>query len=134
MIIAAIISFFAILAWDLISDYKKWLSNFRVNHGKEAVLRSALLVVPTVLFCLAHPDKFYWILIGNVLLMQFFTFWLLFDGIYNKLRGFDWWFAGSNDPDDPVLDNIVQASPKLIAGLKIAGMIIFITTYIITWN
>lgn len=132
MIWIAVISFFAILAWDVITDYRKWLKQRSVNHTDEAWLRVLLMIVPTVFFCIAHTPAFnIWVLI-DVALMQLFIFWLLFDGIYNKLRGFGWWFAGSDDPDDSVLDNFLQEYPVAGAILKIGGSILFITIYIFT--
>jgi len=132
MIWIAVISFFAILAWDVVTDYRKWLKQRSVNHTDEAWLRVLLMIVPTVFFCIAHTPAFnIWVLI-DVALMQLFIFWLLFDGIYNKLRGFGWWFAGSDDPDDSVLDNFLQEYPVAGAILKIGGSILFITIYIFT--
>jgi len=133
MIYAAVISFFAILAWDVITDYRKWLKHRGVKHTDEAWLRVLLMIAPTIFFCIAHKPHFdIWVLV-NVALMQFFTFWLLFDGFYNKIRGFDWWFAGSDDEDDAWLDNIIQAWPWMARIIKIAGVILFITIYIITY-
>lgn len=133
MIWIAVISFFAILAWDVITDYRKWLKHHSVDHGAEAWLRILLMIVPTVFFCIAHTPEFdIWVL-TNVGFMQFFTFWLLFDGLYNKLRGYGWWFAGSDDQDDPFLDDLIQKYPKLAAILKVAGAVIFITIYILTY-
>jgi len=133
MIWIAVILFFAILAWDVISDYRKWLIHRAVDHGAEAWLRILLMIVPTVFFCIAHTPQFdIWVL-TNVGFMQFFTFWLLFDGFYNKLRGYSWWFAGSDDADDPFLDDLIQKYPKLAAILKVAGAVIFITVYILTY-
>ncbi len=41
-------------------------------------------------------------------LMIAFFIWLLFDGIYNLIRGFNWWFTGSDDADDAEADNFLQ--------------------------
>lgn len=133
MIWLAVILFFAVLAWDVVTDYRKWLKHRGVKHTDEAWLRVLLMIVPTVLFCIAHTPAFdIWVL-TNVGFMQFFTFWLLFDGLYNRIRGYGWWFAGSDDADDPFLDDLIQKHPKLAAVLKIAGAVIFITIYILTY-
>ena len=133
MIYAAIISFFAILAWDIITDYRKWLKQRGVKHTDEAWLRVLLMIAPTILFCIAHTPAFnIWVLV-NVAMMEFFLFWLLFDGFYNKIRGYGWWFAGSDDEDDAWLDNIIQAWPWMAKIIKITGAILFVTIYIITY-
>ncbi len=132
MIWLAVISFFAILTWDIITDYRKWLKKRSVKHTDEAWLRVLLMIVPTVMFCISHTPSFdIWVLI-DVALMEFFWFWLLFDGLYNKLRGFGWWFAGSDDPDDSVLDDFLQANPVAGAILKIGGLLLFTSIYIFT--
>lgn len=133
MIWLAVISFLAVLAWDVITDYRKWLIHRAVDHGAEAWLRVLLMIVPTVLFCISHTPQFdIWVL-ANVALMEFFTFWLLFDGLYNRIRGYGWWFAGSDDEDDAWLDNIIQAWPWMAKIIKITGAILFVTIYIITY-
>ena len=49
-------------------------------------------------------------------------YWLLFDGIYNRIRGFNWWFTGSNDRDDAGTDNFLQSIPLwLHVTIKVAG-------------
>ena len=59
--------------------------------------------------------------------------WLFFDGLYNKVRGFNWWFTGSNDPDDAKTDNFLQRL-KLWQHvvIKIGGLALFVTLYILT--
>ena len=110
MMLAAIILFFAVLAWDVISDYQKWLKGRGVIHGKEAWIRCVMLIPAIVLFTVAHPGNSWWHL-AYTLVMCFFVFWTIFDGAYNVLRGFNWWFTGSNDPDDADTDNFLQSIP-----------------------
>ncbi len=122
MIWLAIISFIAVLAWDIASDYRKWLRQKSVAHAKEAWLRCLLLIPSIVIFTIAHPGNSWWHLVYT-LLMCFFVYWLIFDGIYNKLRGYDWWFTGSNDPDDAATDNFLQSIPKWLHILiKLGGV------------
>lgn len=99
MIAAAIIWFFCVLAWDIITDYNKWLKSRDINHTKEWWLRVALLIPSTILFTIPMSydlPLFLAVMLAPVF-MQAFVWWLLFDGIYNKLRGFGWWFNGSDD-------------------------------------
>jgi len=53
----AILLFFAVLIWDLISDYEKWLKERKVNHTKEGWLRATLLLIPTLILISVHPRK-----------------------------------------------------------------------------
>lgn len=64
--------------------------------------------------------------------MVAFFMWNMFDGIYNKLRGYNWWFTGSNDGDDAKTDNFLQSlSPLMQKVVKIGGLALFTTLYII---
>jgi len=66
------------------------------------------------------------------LLVAFFI-WLMFYGFYTLVRGFNWWFTGSNDPDDAKTDNFLQGL-KLWQHvvIKIGGLALFVTLYILT--
>jgi len=110
MIWIAAISFFAVLAWDIITDYRKWLKQRGVAHTKEAWLRCLLLSPAIVLFTIAHLGNSWWHLVYAVV-MCFFVFWIVFDGFYNVLRGFNWWYTGSDDKDDAGTDNFLQSIP-----------------------
>lgn len=127
MIIIPVILFFAVLFWDVISDVKKWRRELTIYHTKEAWLRCALLIPSTILFTVFHPDKTLWILVLS-LLMQFFTFWFLFDGLFNKLRGFSWWKSATMDGKDNSFLDSLQAKT-----IKILGMILTVGLYIFTW-
>lgn len=110
MLIWAIITFVIVLSWDIITDYIKWKKHIPVNHKKEAIIR-AFLLAPTI-YCLLFPLKF--VGLGDFLfrltfslMLVFSIWWELFDGVYNKLRGFKWRFNGSVDPDDSILDKFL---------------------------
>jgi hypothetical protein len=64
--------------------------------------------------------------------MMAFFIWLFFDGLYNKIRGFNWWFTGSNDADDAKTDNFLQGL-KLWqhVAIKVGGVVVTVTLYII---
>jgi len=133
MIWLATILFFVVLTCDLFTDYNKWLKNRSVNHTKEAWVRILLLMPSIVSFIWIHPGSTFWASIC-VLLMEFFAYWLLFDGIYNRVRGFDWWWTGSIDPDDSNLDIILRnIGPLFHQIIKISGTIIFWTIYLLTY-
>ena len=130
MIFLPIILFFAVLYWDLATDVKKWRKEQTIYHTKEAWLRCGLLIPSTVLFTVLHPGQTVWVLVCS-LLMQFFTFWFLFDGLFNRMRGFKW-----NQPpsmggkDNSFFDRFYGWWAMII---KVTGMILTIVLYITTW-
>lgn len=128
-IILASILFFTVLYLDIQSDYKKWKDNKPVNHLKEWIFR-ALFLVPSIVL-LSLPNFPFWKLI-TASLLEVALFWELFDGFYNKVRGFSWRFNGSKDKDDSWLDKLLyNLSPKQQMLLKWGLISIFTTLYII---
>ena len=66
--------------------------------------------------------------------VEAFTYWFLFDGLYNKIRGFDWWFFGSfGDPGGDAKLDVLQKHLGIIGSkiLKIGVIIITLTLFII---
>lgn len=111
--------FLLVLAADLITDYRLWKKNKPVNHKVGFIIRSVGL---TPIFILLGARSI--LLVGAL-------YFLLFDGLYNLLRGFNFWFTGSNDKDDATTDNFLQSIPlwahiALKFALIIVGVIIFI--------
>lgn len=90
------------IAGKLFYDYRQFLEKKAVNHGKEW-LAVALLEVPVAyLFAKDGATGFSFMLLLDMLFaggMIAFYFWFLFDGLYNLLRGHDWWFVGSPDTE-----------------------------------
>jgi hypothetical protein len=114
---------------DIQSDYKKWKDNKPVNHLKEWIFR-ALFLVPSIVL-LSLPNFPFWKLI-TASLLEAALFWELFDGFYNKVRGFSWRFNGSKDKNDSWLDKLLyNLSPKQQMLLKWGLISIFTTLYII---
>lgn len=126
MILPAIITYLAVLAWDLWSDYRKWLRSRTVNHKKEAILRMILLIPSGILFMWDQP----WFFIFAVVPLMGFWWLLLFNGIYNRLRGFGWWFAGSVDPDDSWIDRWIYSGSNTAQVIIIPGVFVSTVTYI----
>jgi hypothetical protein len=117
---AAILIFLLTLAIDIWTDYKFWKRNIPVDHTRGAILR--LIGLVPVLFLLG------WYSIPLV----GFAYWILFDGIYNLARGFKWWFTGSDDKDDAMLDNLLQKlTERQQEILKIGGLLISIHIYVV---
>lgn len=132
MIITGIILFVAVFSWDILTDYQKWLKEKAVNHTKEWWIRAALLFPSVGSFAAALPV--HWVkgcIISAVMIA--FVWWLLFDGLYNKLRGFGWWFNGSKDAaNDGWLDSLLmEMDDWQEALLKILPASFFIFVYII---
>jgi len=100
------------------------------NHPLETVFVVICLIGSGILFAMHLPLN--WAVTFLIIFfMQFFVFWTLFDGGYNKLRGFNFWFNGSRDPDDSKLDRVLMAMPKWMQiCLKLLGCITFIWLYI----
>lgn len=133
MIIAAIILLLIALAIKVAVDYKRWLKEKHINHKKEwwRWLVLAFGTSPSiVLFTLA--SNFYWYIAAPLSAGMCSLFiWVMFDGLYNKLRNESWWFTGTDDKEDAVTDNFLQAMPLVIhIILKTVPLAILIYIYI----
>jgi len=112
MIWLPVILFFTVLAWDLITDYRKFLKQRELSHQKEAWLRCLLLSPATIFFIIFHPVKD-WTAIVYSIGMEFFVFWTLFDGIYGLLRNEGFWYVGKpGDNDEGRTDTFLRSIPK----------------------
>ena len=103
--------FFVVLAWDVASDYTKWLKHRAVIHGKEAWVRAILLAPSCYYMSTDLPLQWYWGLSISAF-AEASMWWLLFDGLYNVFRGYNWWFTGSVDPDDASTDTFLRKLKK----------------------
>lgn len=127
-----ILCFLLVLVGDVATDLKG-----EVDHSRGLIIRSLLLLPSLVAFIIAVDRT--WpraLLVGLVaFIMMGFNYWNLFDGFYNWLRGFGWFFTGTNDPGDAKTDNFLQAIPlALHVALKIGGSILSIYFYIKSFN
>jgi len=127
-------------------DHNKWADGIKVNHPREWRYMAVAAIVPAAFFGMADSGlssilqigvafktlQFWLSFFASGPMMAFFI-WLAFDGLYNKLRGFNWWFTGSNDPDDANTDNFLQKL-KLWqhVAIKLGGLAISIIIYILT--
>jgi hypothetical protein len=99
-----------VLTAKLVGNYKLWLQRKPVNHKKEWVFMALGCVPSIILYTLA--SDFMWYIAAPVSALMFaFFIWLFFDGIYNLLRRYGFFFTGSDDADDAVSDNFLQALP-----------------------
>lgn len=135
MIVWAVISFFVALFAHLYFDFNRWKAKKPIDHSKKwrTLLWVALLTPSIYLFVIVHPGNHFLVAV-NVLLMEFFVYVFLYDGLYNNWRHFDWWFTGSDDGNqDAVTDSFWRSIGKTKTQIvKISGMIIFTATYIVT--
>jgi hypothetical protein len=126
MIVVATILFAAVLCWDLITDYGKWLTERKVLHPKEWWVRVALLLPSIILY--GWPRL---LSMAAAALMVAVYFWLLFDGLYNAIRGYNWWYTGTDDADDAKTDDLLQRltlSQHIL--LKLGGCVAAIIIYL----
>lgn len=133
MIIIATILLFIVLAAKVFGDVRLWMKERKIDHRKEK-WRWWLLVLgcsPSVaLFTLA--SEFYWYLALPLSAGMCSLFmWLMFDGFYNIARRENWWYTGTDDPEDAATDNFLQAIPLVIhIILKTVPLAILIYIYI----
>jgi hypothetical protein len=121
-----------ILFVKLTIDFNKWLNLKKVNHTLEWRILAIASLIPTYFF-ISYSNS-HWFITGLISsgMISFFI-WIFFDGLYNLLRGYNWWFTGSDDEDDAKTDDFLQkltlTQHKLI---KIIGLIIFVIFYLLT--
>lgn len=136
MILLGVISFFIALFAHLYFDFNRWEKKKPIDHSKKwrTVLWVALLIPSIVFFVKAHHGNTWWVL-ANVLLMEFFMYVFLYDGLYNNWRHFDWWFTGSDDGNqDAVTDNFWRSIGKFWTQvIKISMAIMWPVIYIVSF-
>jgi hypothetical protein len=128
VIIYAVILFTATLTIDVATDYRRWLRGKPINHTRGVVLR--LIGLLPAVWCLALPLPINFKVQTSAILMTGFLYMNLFDGLFNILRGFPWFYAGSNGPEDGKIENLLQKYPWLQA-VKIIGAVVAIVWYVI---
>ena len=123
----------AIIITLVIIAVKVWYDYYHpVRHTKEWWLMAIASTPAIYLFTHASALPWYFAAPISALMVAWFI-WFMFDGLYNILRNYNWWFTGSNDPDDAKTDNFLQRL-KLWQHvvIKIGGLALFITLYILT--
>lgn len=112
-LVIAIVLLLIVLAVKVFIDVRLWMNERKIDHKKERwrwwVL--ALSCSPSIaLFTLA--SNFLWYIAAPLSAVMCALFiWLMFDGIYNIARRENWWFTGTNDKEDAIPDNFLQAVP-----------------------
>lgn len=107
------------LAYDLRLWYNREIkatSKKTVIHWKEWIVMAAACS-PSIYY-LKKFIHLHWALATIIAgAMCALWLWSWFDGLYNKFRGFNWFYTGSVDKDDPSTD-------KFLRKVGIAGQII----------
>ena len=133
MIIWSIIFVLIVIVVKLVYDYKLWLKHKQVNHFKEWAFMAAASIPSIVIFA-KHSElpAMFSIPICGGMIAGFI--WMFFDGIYNLLRGYSWWFTGSEDGnDDAKTDNFLQGL-RLWEHITIKSVFLFIPLFIYLLN
>jgi hypothetical protein len=126
--------FFGLLIYKLHNNFRKWRNGYKtVKHSKEwvYVAISEMIVAGIPLIISSEANLF--LTIAIVEGMIGFWFWLLFDGIYNLIRKFPFFFTGSEDgKEDAKTDNFLQKlSLWQHVCVKIIPVILFTYLFII---
>lgn len=149
--------FFAVLAWDVNADFKKWRKAISVRHRSEWRKR-VLLVLPSIaLITMAHPAQSgfcwasFWVLVDTASMLGF-GWWLLFDGWYNTRRRnyliktgaapmyynpFTFFYTGSFNEEghsDSWLDKMQFLLGNTLSKIiKVTGVSVSLTVYILSF-
>lgn len=114
MIIIAIILLIIVLVAKVIGDVRLWMNERKIDHRKEKwrwwVL--ALCCSPSIVLFTLASDFFWYVAAPLSAVMCALFVWLMFDGCYNIARRENWWYTGTDDKEDAVTDNFLQAIPK----------------------
>lgn len=133
-IIISALAFKKVLLWDVNSDYQKWKDKIPVKHTKEWFDRALRLIPSFIFLYIPLVNSSLWSLVISFLVVFgviFSVWWELFDGLYNRKRGFRWRFNGSIDSDDPFLDKFLyKIGDKKEAILKLGLISIFTILYL----
>jgi hypothetical protein len=116
----------------LVVDYRLWKQEKPVNHPKEWAL-IALGNCPSIAMLSVSSHAAWWVSLALSSMVVSSFIWLFFDGIYNRLRGYGWWFTGSDDADDALLDNVLQSLELWQhVSIKIGGFLLTLILYTLT--
>lgn len=98
------------IAFNVWYDYRLWLKEKRRPHKKGWRLKAVTSILPILTLIWVSDYKWYYAG-GFSVFMAMSWFLFLFDGVYNTLRNFGFFYRGTNDPDDALTDNFFQVIP-----------------------
>ncbi len=112
----AIVLLLIVLGAKVYGDVRLWMNERHIDHKKEKwrwwVL--ALSCSPSIVLFTLASDFFWYIAAPVSAAMCALFIWLMFDGLYNIARRENWWYTGTDDKEDAITDNFLQAMPLVI--------------------
>lgn len=105
------------IAFNVWYDYRLWLKEKRRPHKKGWRLKAVTSILPILTLIWVSDYKWYYAG-GFSVFMTMSWFLVLFSGVYNLLRGYGFFFNGSEDgKSDAITDNFFQAIPFWLGNL-----------------
>lgn len=111
IILYAVLAFIISVVFNLIIDYRQILKRQRIDHTKKwPWVRKALLCIPSVsLFAweLSDDIKNIWCAVFATLMVAF-VFYIVYDPLLNKIRGYGFFYGGTPDKWDSLPERILE--------------------------
>lgn len=132
--IIAIMLYIVLFSYILQTHLELWEQGKTINHTKWLLYRQ-IGFIPIVLGLLIAKGDFNLLLIIATFGLLNSVWWLLFDGLFNIKRGFNWWYNGSfgeEEVDGSWFDSLLKNLKPWQDGLIKIGLItIFLSLYLI---
>lgn len=120
-----------VLYKDINDDFKEWLQERPIDHKSQAAERLLYLCPSFVLVTLTVP---WWGVVAAAPMICSW-YWVLFDGLLANKKGYNFWWLGSNDPDDGFFDNLLQPLTRIQhISLKLGCVLVSTIGYILIYN
>ena len=105
-----------------------------VNHALEWAIMAVLCAYSIYKFTVNHSLPFYTSgPLSAIMVMGFIWFW--FDGLYNVIRGYNWGFTGTDDPDDAKSDKLLKSMPFAAqVFVKFSDLLLPTLIYVLTYR
>lgn len=103
-----------LLAAKLVYDLRLWYNREIKGTGTKTVKHKAEWLIIAVcsapsIIQLAEICKLQWYYsYPHTSALTAFFIWIMFDGLYNILRGYNWFYTGSMDADDAATDKLLR--------------------------
>jgi hypothetical protein len=128
-----ILFFIAVLLAHIICDYLRHLAGKLINHKKQwwrGLIWGAFASISVLFFVLHHPYRLFWT-ISSSWFMVGANYLFLFNGLYNKIRGFGWWYEGTDwEGASWVTKMFIGFGPFLSQVIQITSAIASIIIYV----
>lgn len=112
-------------------DYRLWLKHKPVNHLREWLIMVAFSIPSVILFSNELSIPLFWAYPLSAAMCAAFI-WFFFNGLYNAIRGYNWWFTGGDGGSftDKVLKIIGPFFQKVLEIVLLAATITFYIIYL----